>query len=335
MKWLSALLTLTLPAPAVHRVWDLLLVCGTADVLLCAALSCLRGINPDVAARAPHLALQHTCEALYDAHPLICSTVAFLAALEEAGVPAEERQPDSQPPALPALLNEASSEDIAALVTAAQLDELRPPLSEAQLSRLVRPFSEAWEREGEGGAALWHGGHGAAAIEPTLLGEVLMELMPGLAAAPFVLSRLLAFAMGPTGDAVPLCRFLFVAGALRAGVGSDIHSALCFGFFDLAGDGVLESEELVAVLETLAFSATYQVGRANALAERSPDGVLEEEATADLVARICGPAGRLSPAEFSAVLAVECGVEASSAAASPLLFACHALQWHSLVGVGI
>eukprot|EP01052_Picozoa_sp_SAG31_P023433 SAG31_NODE_1931_length_6880_cov_6.530010_2_plen_381_part_00 len=336
VKWLSALFTVTLPLSTAHRLWDLLLVCGTADVLLSAALSCLRGLNPDVVAQSPQLALQHSCEGLYDAHPFLCSTIAFLESLEKGDadnnwvhcLSQNARLPNALMPPLPALLRGVNLDT---LIHQARLDHLQPPITKAQLCRLIQPFSDAWERHlGTNGDEIQRAGeYGSILSMPSVnidaddLSVVLLELLPGLMCAPFVLSRLVSFAIGPTADRISLDQFLFMAKGLRSGFGCSHHAALCFGFFDLHGDGTLDAIGMSAILETLIHSSAYHVNSRRM------------ESVPDCVARICTDDKHIDDQTFAKILTIEQERGQHEHETSPLLPACRILTWGGLGGISI
>lgn len=334
VKWLSALFTVTLPLSTAHRLWDLLLVCGTPDVLLSAALSCLRGLNPDVVAQSPQLALQHSCEGLHDAHPFLCSTIAFLESLEKDdagncwmhGLSQSARMPNSFMPSLPTLLRGANLD---ALIHQAQLDYLQPPITQAQLCRLIQPFSDAWERHLDADEVALAGEDGSILsvasidIDADDLSVVLLELLPGLMCTPFVLSRLVSFAIGPTAARISLYQFLFMAKGLWSSFGCSHHAALCFGFFDLQGDGTLDATEISAILETLIHSSAYHVNSRRM------------ESVQDCVARICTDNKHIDEQTFATILTIEQERGQHEHGTSPLLPACRILTWKGLGGISI
>ena len=134
----------------------------------------------------------------------------------------------------------------------------------------------------------------------------------------------------------PLSEITFVSAffvaALRASVGADYHSALCFGFFDLAGDEMLEAAELQAVLETMSHSAACQ--SSITCNDRAVETI------AECVERVCGgPSGRIDERQFSAKVVEELqgnlAGHPSAREQSVLLIACNALRWECLLGIGV
>lgn len=79
MKWMAPLFGHTLPAATLYALWDRLLCQegGGADILLCAALTVLRGIDADVLRHAPHDALQLSAGSIYDTAPFINTVGSF------------------------------------------------------------------------------------------------------------------------------------------------------------------------------------------------------------------------------------------------------------------
>jgi hypothetical protein len=79
MKWMAPLFGHTLPSATLYALWDRLLCKegGGADILLCAALTVLRGIDSDVLRHAPHDALQLSAASIHDTAPFINAVGSF------------------------------------------------------------------------------------------------------------------------------------------------------------------------------------------------------------------------------------------------------------------
>jgi hypothetical protein len=79
MKWMAPLFGHTLPSATLYALWDRLLCkdFGGADILLCAALTVLRGIDSDVLRQAPHDALQLSAASIHDTAPFINAVGSF------------------------------------------------------------------------------------------------------------------------------------------------------------------------------------------------------------------------------------------------------------------
>ena len=87
IKWMAPLFGQSLPSATLYALWDRLLCKdgGGADVLLCAVLTILRGIDSDVLRHAPHAALQLSAASIHDAAPFINAVGSFHRKIKQYG----------------------------------------------------------------------------------------------------------------------------------------------------------------------------------------------------------------------------------------------------------
>ena len=99
IKWMAPLFGQSLPSATLYALWDRLLCKddGGADVLLCAVLTVLRGIDSDVLRHAPHAALQLSAASIHDAAPFINAVGSFHRKIKQYGGSIIPRAPHATP----------------------------------------------------------------------------------------------------------------------------------------------------------------------------------------------------------------------------------------------